>query len=198
MDLRSLCDYLQSFKVNTKLSTSTSSTSTSTSSVSSEVSSEPFFKGFYEHTLFLGDKEASGHFGSLHGISLQKRHPNKKYYIDNELKVFRFSSDAALIVSSTVKRMDVVFYKPYVSAKLQQPSAFYLSELFLQAFYLANQCEHSIVHCLTDLVDYHLFLVAKDGKKLCIQKYWHSECDLKESSQTAEHLRFLSEIMLLP
>ena len=35
--------------------------------------------------------------------------------------------------------------------------------------------------------------MGKDGKKLCIKKYWYRKCDLTDSSQTAEHLHFLSE-----
>ena len=111
MDLRGLCNYFD-----TQLSTSTSSTSTS--SVSSEVT----FRAYYE---YLGDKEASARgilalFMELVCDALQKRHPNQ---VDHELKVLRFSSDAALIVASTgQKRMDVVFcleYKPKVSPQLK-------------------------------------------------------------------------------
>ena len=176
MDLRGLCDYFD-----TQLSTSTSS-------VSSEVRSETF-RDLYEHTLYLGDKEASAmgilalFMGLVRG-ALQERHPTKKFYVDHELEVLRFSSDAAiddevfedtkreiptdvssskaLIVARTgQKRMDVVFslqYKPKVLTQLKdQNPPFHISELFLQAFYLATQCEHAIVHCLTDLEDYHMF-----------------------------------------
>ena len=95
-------------------SVSTSTSSTSTSSVSSEVSSEAF-RAYYEYTLYLGDKEASARgilvlFMELVRDALQKRHPNQTFYVDHELKVLRFSSDAARIVASTgQERMDVVF-----------------------------------------------------------------------------------------
>ena len=181
----------------TLLSTSTSSTSTSITSL---------FKACYENTLHLGDKEASGRvilgiFMELVRETLQERHPKQKFDVDLELKVLRFSSDAAIIVASTGLKEDVVFsveYKPRVSAQLEDQRPFHLSELFLQAFYLAPQCEHAVVHCLTDLEDYHMFLVGKNGKKICIKKYWYRKCDLMDSSQTAEHLHFLSENIPLP
>ena len=97
--------------------------------------------------------------------------------------------------------MDVFFsleYKPKVSPQLKEQRPFHISELFLQAFDLATQCKHAIVHCLTDLEDYHIFLMGKDGKKLCINKYWYRKCDLMDSSQTTEHLHFLSENIPLP
>ena len=115
VDLRGLCQFFD-----TLLSTSTSSTSTSSVS---------FFKAYYENTLYLGSKEASaraifGMFMELVRDTLQKRHPKQKFYVDHELKVLRFSSDAAIIVRSTglEKRMDVVFsveYKPKVAAQLE-------------------------------------------------------------------------------
>ena len=132
-DLSRLCDYF-----NTQLTTFTSSTYTS--SVSSEVIFETF-RAYYEYTLYLGDKEASARgilvlFMELVRDALQKRHPNKKFYIDY---VFRFSSDAALIVASTGQnRMDVVFsleYKPKVASQLKDQRPFHISELFLQAFF---------------------------------------------------------------
>ena len=137
MDLRGLCNYFDS-----KLSTS----STSTSSVSSEVSSETF-RAYYQYTLYLGDKEASargilGLFMELVRGTLQKRHPKQNFYIDHELKVLRFSSDAALIVASTgQQKRKVVFsleYKPKMSPQLKDQHPFHISELFLQAFYLAT------------------------------------------------------------
>ena len=195
MDLRRLCNFLD-----TQLSTSSTS-STTTSSVSSGVALA--FKAHYDCTLYLGDKEASAR-GILslfmQGVrdALQERHPNQKFFIDHEFKIFPFYSDAALIVASTgqqQKQMKAVFsleYKPKVSPQLKDQPPFHLSELFLQAFYLAAQCEHSIVHCLTDLEDYHMSLMGKDGKKLC------RKCNLTNSSQTAEHLHFLSENIPLP
>ena len=100
---------------------STSLLSTSTSSVSSEASSERVkalalaFKAFYDHTLYLGDKEASarGIFGLfMESVrdALHKRHPKKEFKVDHEFKVLRFASDAALIVAITgQKGMDVFF-----------------------------------------------------------------------------------------
>ena len=175
VDLRGLCDYFD-----THLST-TSSTSTSTSSFSW---SPDAFSALYRNTLYLGDKEASAGgilavFMELVRDALEKRHPNKIFYVDLQLKFLRFCSDAAKIVATTrLEKIDVVFsleYKLKVAAKLNIQPAFHLSELFLQAFYLATQYGHTIVHCLTDLTNYHIFLMGMDGKKLCIKKYWYRE-----------------------
>ena len=63
--------------------------------------------------------------------------------------------------------------------------------------------EHAIVHCLTDLEDYHMFLMGKNGKKLCIKNYWYRKCDLMDSSlcglQFAHlHLQSSSDVCLSP
>ena len=91
--------------------------STSTSSVSSEASSKPFkaFTAYYEHTLYIGNKEASARgilclFMESVRDALHKRHPKKEFKVDHEFKVLRFTSDVALIVAITGQnRMDVVF-----------------------------------------------------------------------------------------
>ena len=107
MDLRRLCNFLD-----TQLSTSSTS-STSTSSVSSGVALA--FKAHYDCTLYLGDKEASAR-GILslfmQGVrdALQERHPNQKFFVDHEFKIFQFYSDAALIVASTGQQQKHGFF----------------------------------------------------------------------------------------
>ena len=53
----------------------------------------------------------------------------------------------------------VVEYKPRVAQDLADQDPFHLSEVFLQAYYLRKMHKHPILHCLTDLSDFHYFLV---------------------------------------
>ena len=97
--------------------------------------------------------------------------------------------------------MDVLFsmeYKPKVAQNLGDEPACHISEVFLQAFYIATQVEHNVMHCLTDLVDYHLFLIGKENGKLCIKKYWYHKCKLTDSGKAATLLQFLAEKIPVP
>lgn len=63
-------------------------------------------------------------------------------------------------------------YKPQVPSELVDVTAGHLSETFLQAYYLRDSSPYPILHCLTNLEDYHYFsITTKDHHSMKIEKY---------------------------
>ena len=91
------------------------------------------------------------------------------YKIDHEFRLLEKKTDAcdegvvsiAQIDSYTAEKklFFAVEYKPKVSRDLEDQVPFHIAELFIQPFYLRKRFTHDIWHCLTDLKDFHNFLV---------------------------------------
>ena len=199
-----LCDYFTSF-----LSTSTEPVSAKCSKMVEDITK--MVAVHWNHTLYVGQKEASGRviLGLfMEGVreALHNIYPNKVLKVDHEFKILpgkQFATYEAVVVVVRGTEVEVAYaieYKPRVSSELHDQNPSHICEMFLQAFYLSTQCDHDILHCLTDLKDYHMFLIGKEEstKKFCIKKYWYRKCDLTNSGEAAEHLSFLSEIIVLP
>ena len=97
--------------------------------------------------------------------ALQNKYPDQTFFVDHECDVLHiFGCGALIVVSAGRSTLDVVFsleYKPKVSPNLKDKCPCHISELFLQVFYLATYSKHAIVHCPTDLEDYHMFSLEK-------------------------------------
>lgn len=132
-----------------------------------------FFPAIFEmidtRTLYLFTKEASGYpqLGAYllciqNGI--QKCYPSHQFLVDNQFCInHQYYSDGAIVsavILDSYVPIYVVEYKPQVSADLLDVHPSDLSELFLQAYYLRQLYDHLILHVLTDLKDFHFFLIA--------------------------------------
>lgn len=140
-------------------------------------------------TLHITTKETSGIL-SL-GIfmlcvqeEMQKLQPTVRCKVDYAPSVHperKHAADSALLYSSVNTEMTpcfVVEYKPRVANDLRDQEPFHLTEVFLQAFYLRRKGhKHPILHCLTDLKDFHYFLITdtKHPAKLVLETYWYVE-----------------------
>ena len=83
-------------------------------------------------------------------------------------------------------------YKPRVSSDLQDQTSWHLSETILQAFYLKKKHPYCILHCLTDLEDYHYFFLSDNGPRtLKLDKYVYMQSNLSEKIDVLHHLNFL-------
>ena len=164
------------------------------------------FRYHYEKTLYLGDKEASGRV--LLGLfmievchALKQMHPEKEFWLDHECLVLpkkTFACDEAIhaILDNRQKVIFALEYKPKVAPELIDQTSFHISETLLQAFYLRKRFDHNIVHCLTDLADYHFFLCGKSDEGIfCIQNYWYQKCNLTEKSELEENITFLTKVI---
>ena len=105
-----------------------------------------------------------------------------------------FSADGSLIIAAMVdgKVVCVIEYKPRVPSNIMDVDhPYYLSELFLQAYYLQRQNDHPILHVLTDLVDSHCFLM-KQGQ---ILKYQYSEVSLVQPQVLLNHSNYICSVL---
>ena len=90
----------------------------------------------------------------------------------------------------------VVQYKPRVSPDLADQDPFHLSEVFLQAYYLRKMHKHPILHCLTDLSDFHYFLVKESERgNLEIENYFCFKCNFNEAEELLLTLKLLCYII---
>ena len=129
------------------------------------------FTTLYEHTLYIGasDRVILGLFMETLREALDKIHPSREFMVDHEFNVLptkQFATDQAIEAVIGDGNEKVVFaleYKPKVSSDLNDQAPFHISETLLQAFYLTSQFDHDIIHCLTDLQDYHIFLIGKSN-----------------------------------
>lgn len=164
-----------------------------------------FNKAFARHkerTLYVGSKEASG-YGMLSNFCvfvsevLNVMHPNIKFKIDPEIYVSQGKTYAAdqCVIKLCFKGIQVLVvweYKPRVSTHLSDQTPWHISETFLQAFYLKKQHKYPVLHCLTDLADFHYFFVEGDGRmSLDLTKYVYLNSDFCNFDDTVKHVNFL-------
>lgn len=179
---------------------------TTTLDVSPTISSltTDFNKAFARHmerTLYIGSKEASG-YGMLSNFCvfvsevLSVMHPNIEFKIDPETYVSQGKTYADYCVIKLcfngIQVLVVWEYKPRVSTHLSDQTPWHLSETFLQAFYLKKQHKYPVLHCLTDLADFHYFFVGGDGRmSLDLTKYVYLNSDFRNFDDTVKHVNFL-------
>lgn len=158
-------------------------------------------------TLYLSTKEASGYpkLGTYllfvrNGI--QKCYPSHQFFVDNQFCInHQYYSDGAIVsaIVDSNSPIYVVEYKPRVPADLMDIEPYHLSELFLQAYYLQQSYDHRILHVLTDLNDFHFFLIAtgvnNTTKYVKIEKYFYSKVALHRQEELLEHFKFLSRLI---
>ena len=156
------------------------------------------FQKHEEVTMHLKTKEASG--GALLGTfmlcvsdALRTLCPTSTFKIDHQFNAKTYTGDSALLSALLVSSQKpvgfdpsqrgvvpcfVVQYKPRVSPDLADQDPFHLSEVFLQAYYLRKMHKHPILHCLTDLSDFHYFLVKESERgNLEIENYFCFKCN---------------------
>lgn len=164
------------------------------------------FKAERQNTVDFGQKEASGNvlrgiFMSIVRKALLLKYPDDNFLVDHEYKVLpdkKFALDEAILAIIQLPRPNsrkILFgveYKPKVSASLEDIPCHHLSETLLQAYYLRKRFTHNILHCLTDLEDFHYFLICTSVEKpFHIKNYWYKTCDLTNSTAVNKHLQFL-------
>lgn len=195
-DMRAICDYLLRMM---------SPPTNSLVPFSSELllNTLQCIKEEYNITKWIGDKEASGNvirglFVTMVRIALVSKYPDKVFDIDHEYRILpnkKFAMDEA--ITALMMTTAVIFgleYKAKVSSTLHDQPAFHISETLLQAFYLRKRFSHDIVHCLTDLHDFHYFLIGSDpGKAFIVRKYWFMKCNITDISELSHNLNFLCE-----
>lgn len=85
----------------------------------------------------------------------------KKHYADIALSTLRVSA-----ASRASKAILVIEYKPKVAADLVDQEISDITESVLQALYLRKTSCHQILYCLTDLSDFHYFLMEDSTKTI--------------------------------
>ena len=159
-----------------------------------------------EGTLHLKTKEASG-YPTLGGYLLSVRkilgkvYPHISFYIDNQfcIKILQkqYYSDGAVLATIISNGMPiyVIEYKPRIPSRIEDIEPCHLSEVLLQAFYLQRCHYHKILHALTDLMDFHLFLFTHSNDKLKLEKYFYYECTITKPEELLKHLSFLCNVI---
>ena len=106
--------------------------------------------------------------------------------------------EALNLETSTSKPILITECKPRVSTNLQAQEPFHITETLIQAFYVRRKYDFPILHCLTDLKEYHFFLVGDaPNQKLELLWYFHLCCDLKKPNELAQLLSFLYDVVQL-
>ena len=168
------------------------------------------FQKHVEVTMHLKTKKASGtallgNFMLCVSDALRTLCPTSTFKIDHQFNVYKaktYTGDSALLsallVSSRRRVVPcfVVQYKPRVALDLDDQDPFHLSEVFLQAYYLRKMHKHPILHCLTDLSDFHYFLVKESERgNLEIEKYFCFKCNFNEAEELLLTLKLLCYII---
>ena len=159
------------------------------------------FSEYSSRTLFLTSKEASG-YGLLYVFSLfvckllQEKYPSLSLHVDPHFPVAEgqtFTSMQLLVEASLMLRVLVLWeYKPRVPDALEDVTVWHLSETLLQAYYLRRKHSYPVLHCLTDLLDFHYFFIEGDGQRtLKVVKYVYLKSDLTKPTDVWTHLDFL-------
>ncbi len=118
---------------------------------------------------------------------------------EDEAALLPAAIQAVSLQTSTVIPALVTECKPRVSANLASQEPFHITETLIQAFYLRRKHDFPILHCLTDLTEYHFFLIeSAPGQKLKLSKYFHLSCDLRKETELANLLSFLYDVIELP
>lgn len=166
------------------------------------------FKEQRNGTLYIGTKEASGYaqlsdyllwirhrMQTLYDITV---HVDPQYQIKGNGKIFFADGGLVAMVVNTNSQTEpapvcVVEYKPRVPGSVEDMDPVYLSELFLQAYYLQRdkQQHHCVLHVLTDLVDFYWFIM-RGGK---ILKFHYTKCFLYEEQDLLKHSDAICSIL---
>ena len=153
-------------------------------------------------TRYVNTKEASGygmlsHFALFFCGFLCEKFPGVDFKIDPHFYVCggkQYSRDEALIMLTATSSETVLVvweYKPQVSNSLGDVPKWHLSETILQAFYLQKQHAYPVLHCLTDLEDFHYFSLKCAGQGLELLKYFFLRSDFTQEKEVLHHLNFL-------
>lgn len=199
LDLRELCECI----------TLLQSPSTSTEENLPQKIIQSFQESYQEErssTLDICDKEASGRvllglFMTFVRKFLSYKHPEKTFKIDHEYRIFpdrKFAADEAVtaIVDGLRRVIFVLEYKPKVAPGLIDEEAFHISETLIQAYYLRKMFKHPILHCLSDLNDFHFFLITTDSsREFNLNKYWSKSFNVLDTDQLRYLATFLGDIM---
>lgn len=197
IDLRRLCTHFLTFQPEPPTTTPTEV----------PLPDKSFFrwaKKQFDQTIYIGDKEASGRvllglFMNILMDLLSLKYPNISLYIDHEYKVLegrKFYTDEAVvaILHSIMEAIFVFEYKPKVSPNLADQIPFHISETLVQAYYLRKKFRHNILHCLSDLTDFHFFLITTTpDSTFNITKYWYKNCNLLDPAQVTQLTAFLCD-----
>lgn len=158
------------------------------------------YSSHLEKTLYVNSKEASG-YGMLSNFSvlvcdvLQEKFPTHQFRIEPQFYVAKgktYSTDMAVVLLK-VDGVEVLLaweYKPKVAADISDQTGWHLSETILQGFYL--QGKH-ILHCLTDLSDFHYFFMEGGPRALTLKKYVYLQSVLSDPTSVLYHLSFILE-----
>ena len=174
------------------------------------------FQRHQQVTMHLKIKEASGttllgNFMFCVSDALKTLCPTHTFKIDHQFHVCNtksYTADSALLSALLVSSQKlgsrkrrvvpcfVVEYKPRVSQDLADQEPCHLSEVFLQAYYVCKMHKHPILHCLTDLSDFHYFLVKESERgNLEIEKYFCFKCNFNEAEELLLTLKLLCYII---
>ena len=171
-----------------------------------EVEISSFTVSISEHrcmTLGFTSKEASG-YAMLSNFSLfvcklmGVKYPSLNFCIEPQFIVCdgkKNSSDQTLVqllMGSTHMRVLVVWeYKPRVACDIYDVPAWHLSETLLQAYYMRRNHCYPVLHCLTDLNDYHYFFIEDGPTDITLSKYVYMHSDLSVPKDAFDHINFL-------
>ena len=171
------------------------------------------FQKRYDVTLNLGIKEASGNgivdcFMLTVLNTMQIKYPDAMLKIDHQYRILEnrtFAADETLgvvvvvMVEVTMLPILVLEYKPRVAQELGDQEPFHVSETFMQAYYLRQRYKFPVMHCLTDMHDFHFFII-EDGQSgvLKVSRYYYLKCDLKDGKQLIQMMTFLYHTLNVP
>ena len=145
------------------------------------------FSEYSSRTLKLTSNEASGsgllYVFSLFVCKLLQEAPLLALQVDPQFCVAEgqtFTSNLCLLqlLKEASLRLRVLVlwdYKPRVPGALEDVTAWHFSETLLQAYYLRRKHSYPVLHCLTDLLEFHYFFIEGDGQRtLKVVKYVYS------------------------
>ena len=79
-------------------------------------------------------------------------------------------------------------YKPQVPTSPEDIHLPHLCEVLLQGYYCVKRYT-PVLHCLTDLTDWHYLMLEHDRENDCLDIKW--TCSFKAENLSQEHLNFL-------
>ena len=131
-------------------------------------------------TAWLTLKEASGYpmlgdFLLCVKEVLEQLHPHSSFFIDHQYAVLPGQAIADGALSALVAQHQhipllVCEYKPKVASRVDGLDLSDLTEAMIQALYLRKTFRHPIIHCLTDMTDFHYFVLQdKEQNRLHIR-----------------------------
>ena len=173
------------------------------------------FQQRYAKTLYLGNKEASGTgivdlFMFYVLDTMEIKYPDATLKVDHQYRILEnklYAADETIGVVVVINAKAapsmlpilVLEYKPRVSQDLGDQEPSHLSETFMQAYYLRKRCKFPVMHCLTDLNDFHFFLIEDEHSGVIkISRYYYLKCDLKDGKQLIQMMTFLYHTLNVP